>query len=115
MVAIAQGDVFWADLSPPRGSAAGFRRPVVIVQGDALNRSRLSTVVIVPLTSNLRWADVLGNVRLAARSTGLPKDSVAKVALVAAIDRSLLQKRVGHLSRLLLERIFSGLDLVLGR
>ena len=56
-----------------------------------------------------------GNVRLAARSTGLPKDSVAKVALVAAIDRSLLQKRVGHLGRSLLERIFSGLDLALGR
>jgi mRNA interferase MazF len=115
VVAIAQGDVFWADLPPPGGSTAGFRRPVVVVQGDALNRSRLATVVIVPLTSNLRWADVLGNVRLAARSTGLPKDSVAKVTLVAAIDRSLLHKRVGHLGRSLLERIFSGLDLALGR
>ena len=115
MVAIAQGDVFWADLPPPTGSTAGFRRPVVVVQGDALNRSRLATVVIVPLTSNLRWADVLGNVRLSAGSTGLPKDSVAKVSLVAAIDRSLLKKRAGHLSRSLLGRIFSGLDLVLGR
>ena len=115
MVAIAQGDVFWADLPPPVGSTAGFRRPVVVVQGDALNRSRLATVVIVPLTSNLRWADVLGNVRLATRSTGLRKDSVANVSLVAAIDRSLLQKRVGHLGRSLLNRIFSGFDLVLGR
>ena len=115
MVAVAQGDVFWAGLPPPRGSTAGFRRPVVVVQGDALNRSRLATVVIVPLTSNLRWADVIGNVRLPARSTGLLKDSVAKVSLVAAIDRSCLRKRVGHLGRSLLERIFSGLDLVLGR
>jgi mRNA interferase MazF len=115
VVAIAQGDVFWADLPPPQGSTAGFRRPVVVVQGDALNRSRLATVVIVPLTSNLHWADVLGNVRLAARSTGLPKDSVANVALVATIDRSLLRKRVGHLGRPLLERIFTGLDLALGR
>src|SRR5882724_5620269 len=111
----AQGDVFWADLPPPVGSTAGFRRPVVVVQGDALNRSRLATVVIVPLTSNLRWADVLGNVRLATRSTGLRKDSVANVSLVAAIDRSLLRKRVGHLGRSLLERVFAGLDLVLGR
>jgi mRNA interferase MazF len=115
VVAIAQGDVFWADLPPPRGSTTGFRRPVVVLQGDALNRSRLATAIIVPLTSNLRWADVVGNVRLAARSTGLPKDSVAMVALVAAVDRSLLQKRVGHLGRSILERIFSGLDLVLGR
>jgi len=115
VVAIAQGDVFWADLPPPGGSTAGFRRPVVVLQGDALNRSRLATVVIVPLTSNLGWADVLGNVRLAARSTGLRKDSVANVSLVAAIDRSLVQKRVGHLGRALLDRIFSGLDLVLGR
>jgi mRNA interferase MazF len=115
VVAIAQGDVFWADLPPPAGSTAGFRRPVLVVQGDALNRSNLATVVIVPLTSNLRWADVLGNVRLAARSTGLPKDSVAKVSLVAAIDRPLLRKRVGHLGRALLEKIFLGLDIVLGR
>jgi len=88
---------------------------VVVLQGDALNRSRLATVVIVPLTSNLGWADVLGNVRLAPRSTGLRKDSVANVSLVAAIDRSLLRKRVGHLGRAFLDRIFSGLDLVLGR
>ena len=115
MVAVAQGDVFWADLPPPGGSTAGFRRPVVVVQGDALNRSRLATVVIVPLTSNLHWADVIGNVRLPARSTGLPKDSVAKVLLVAAIDRACLRERVGHLGRSLLERIFSALDLVLGR
>lgn len=115
MVTISQGDVFWTDLPPAAGSTAGFRRPVVVVQGDALNRSRLATVVIVPLTSNLRWADVLGNVRLAARSTGLPKDSVANVSLVAAIDRPILRKRVGHLSRSLLERILAGIDLVLGR
>jgi mRNA interferase MazF len=115
VVAIAQGDIFWADLPPPVGSTAGFRRPVVVVQGDAVNRSRLATVIIVPLTSNLRWADVLGNVRLAARSTGLAKDSVANVSLVAAIDRSLLRERVGHVGRTLLERIFSGVDVVLGR
>lgn len=77
---IGQGEVWWADLPDPVGSGSGFRRPVLIVQGDALNRSRIATVVCVPLTSNLRWADAPGNVLLSARSTGLPKDSVANVS-----------------------------------
>lgn len=76
---ISQGEVWWADLPAPVGSGPGFRRPVVVVQGEALNRSRISTVVCVPLTSNLRWADAPGNVLLSARATGLPKDSVANV------------------------------------
>lgn len=77
---ISRGDVWWADLSEPTGSGPGFRRPVVVVQGDALNRSRIATVVCVPLTSNLKWADAPGNVRLAPRFTGLSKESVANVS-----------------------------------
>src|SRR5438309_8723107 len=96
---VAQGDVCWADLPAPTGSGPGFRRPVLIVQGDALNRSRVATVVCVPLTSNLRWADAPGNVLLPARSTGLPKDSVANVSQIIAIDRTLLTERVGRISR----------------
>src|SRR5450756_1340430 len=84
---ISQGEVWWADLPAPVGSAPGFRRPVVVVQGDALNRSRISTVVCVPLTSSLRWADAPGNVLLSARLTGLPKDSVANVSQVLTLDR----------------------------
>ena len=64
---ISQDDVWWADLPDPIGSGPGFRRPVVVVQGDPLNRSRIAAVVCVPLTSNLKWADAPGNVRLAAR------------------------------------------------
>lgn len=63
---ISQGDVLWADLPDPEGSGPGFRRPVVVVQGDALNRSRIATVVCVPLTTNLRWADAPGCLYLAA-------------------------------------------------
>src|SRR5450756_455675 len=87
---IAQGEVWWADLPVPAGSGPGFRRPVVVVQGDSLNRSRVATVVCVPLTSNLRWADAPGNVLLVARATGLPKDSVANVSQIIALDKSCL-------------------------
>lgn len=112
---ISQGDVWWADLPAPAGSAAGFRRPVVIVQGDAFNRSAINTVVTVPLTSNLRWADAPGNVRLTARSTGLQRDSVANVSQIVAIDRTLLTERIGKLSPLKLDLVVSGVEIVLGR
>ena len=112
---ICQGEVWWADLPPPTGSGPGFRRPVVVVQGDPLNRSRLATVVCVPLTSNLKWADAPGNVLLRARTTGLPKHSVANVSQVVALDRTLLSERVGKLSKSKMELLLSGIDVVLGR
>ena len=112
---ISRGEVWWADLPAPTGSGPGFRRPVVVVQGDALNRSRLATVVCVPLTSNLRWADAPGNVLLAATVTGLSKDSVANVSQVVTLDKSLLTERVGKLSTSKVELLLSGLDVVLGR
>ena len=112
---ISQGDVWWADLSEPVGSEAGYRRPVVVVQGDAFNRSAIGTVVSVPLTSTLRWTDAPGNVRLSARSTGLPRDSVANVSQLVALDRTLLTEWVGKLSRAKIELVLSGVDVVLGR
>ena len=112
---IGQGEVWWADLARPTGSGPGFRRPVVIVQGDALNRSRIATVVCVPLTSNQRWADAPGNLLLEARTTGLPKHSVANVSQVVALDKAVLDERVGKLPRAKLELVLAGLDVVLGR
>jgi mRNA interferase MazF len=114
-VVISQGDVWWADLPQPAGSGPGLRRPVVVVQGDALNRSRIATVVCVPLTSNLRWADAPGNVSLEARVTGLPKDSVANVSQVVVLDKASLTERVGKLSRTKVGLLLSGIDVVLGR
>jgi len=114
-VVISQGEIWWADLPAPAGSGPGFRRPVVVVQGDALNRSRVATVVCVPLTSNLKWALAPGNVRLSARTTGLPKESVANVSQIIAIDREFLKARVGKLPLLQLELLLSGIDIVLGR
>lgn len=112
---ISQGEVWWADLAEPSGSEAGYRRPVVVVQGDAFNRSAIGTVVSVPLTSTLRWAEAPGNVRLSARATGLPRDSVANVSQIVALDRTLLTERVGKLSRAKIELLLSGVDIVLGR
>ena len=112
---ISQGEVWWADLPAPVGSGPGFRRPVAVVQGDDLNRSRIATVVCLPLTSNLRWADAPGNVLLSARLTGLQKDSVANVSQVLTLDRDLLTERVGKLPRAKLELLFTGIDIVLGR
>ena len=111
---ISQGEIWWADLPSPSGSGPGFRRPVVVVQGDFLNRSHIATVVCVPLTSNLKWALAPGNVRLSARLTGLPKDSVANVPQIISVDKALLAARVGKLSRSKLELLLSGIGVVLG-
>jgi mRNA interferase MazF len=112
---IAQGEVWWADLGEPEGPEPGFRRPVVVVQSDAFNRSRLATVVCVTLTSDLRWAAAPGNVRLSARATGLPKDSVANVSQLVTLDRAALAERVGAVPAKKLELVLLGIDVVLGR
>jgi mRNA interferase MazF len=114
-VVISQGEIWWADLPAPAGSGPGFRRPVVIVQGDPFNQSRIATVVCVPLTSNLQWADAPGNIPLPARITGLPKDSVANVSQLVTLDRDLLLERVSKLSRTKLGLILAGIDIVLDR
>ena len=111
---IAQGEIWWADLGDPSGSGPGFRRPVVVVQGEPFNMSAIATVVCVPLTSNLRWADAPGNVHLGSRITGLPSDSVANVSQVITLDRSLLTDRVGRLDASRLGLVLGGIDVVLG-
>ncbi len=87
----------------------------MVVQGDAFNASRLATVVVVPLTSNLRWASAPGNVLLPAERTQLPRDSVANVSQIVAVDRDVLTERVGHISGADVELVLAGIDLVLGR
>jgi mRNA interferase MazF len=114
-VVISQGDVWWADLPEPIGSGPGFRRPIVVIQSDAFNRSRIATVVCVPLTTNTHWLNVPGNVQLPSGITNLPEDSVANASQVIAIDKALLFDRVGKLSRAKLELVLAGLDAVLGR
>jgi len=114
-VVVAQGDVCWADIGEPRGSEPGYRRPVVVVQSDAFNRSAIRTVVCVALTSNRKWAATPGNVSLSERDTGLPRPSVANVTQVVTLDRDDLSERVGQLRPAKIDLILSGIDIVLGR
>ena len=112
---IAQGEIWWADLDDPTGSEPGFRRPVIVVQSDAFNRSRIATVVCVAMTSNLKWADAPGNVLLEAKVTGLGKDSIVNVSQIVTLDKTVLAERVGRVSRSKLQLVIDGIDLVLGR
>lgn len=114
-MSISQGDVWWADLAEPTASEPGFRRPVVVVQGNALNRSRIRTVICVSLTSNVKWAAAPGNVLLPAGVTGLPKESVANVSQIVTLDKTDLTERAGKLPQTKLELVLSGIDVVLGR
>ncbi len=115
MVEVVQGEVWWANLPEPAGSGPGFRRPVVVVQGDHLNRSKIATVVCIPLTSNLTWADAPGNVLLPSKLLGLPKDSVANASQIVAVDREFLSERIGKLPPKKLALVMNGIDVVLGR
>lgn len=108
-----RGDVWWANLPDPVGSGPGHRRPVLLVQGDAFNRSRLATAIVVVLTSNLRLVDAPGNVLVPARAASLPRDSVANVSQLLTIDRELLTERVGLLPAGLLRQVDDGLRIVL--
>jgi mRNA interferase MazF len=110
---IRRGDVWWADLDDARGSAPGFRRPIVIVQADPFNASRIQTVVSIAVTSNLRLIEAPGNVLLKARQSGLPKDSVANVSQIVTLDRSMLAERAGRLDRSTMNAIGQGMRLVL--
>jgi len=114
-VVISQGEIWWANLPAPAGSGPGFRRPVVVVQCDALNRSRIATVVCVPLTGNLKWGLAPGNVPLSARITGLPKDSVANVSQLVTMDKGFLTVRTGKLSLSKLELVLAGIAVILGK
>lgn len=112
---IAQGDIWWAELGDPVGAQPGYCRPVVILQGNAFNQSRIATVVCVPLTSNLKWADAPGNVLLKKAVTGLDMDSVANISQIMTLDRVQLETRIGTVSRQPLAALLTGIDIVLGR
>lgn len=111
---IERGQIWWADLGPSDGSTSAFRRPVLIVQSDAFNRSRMRTVVAVALTSNVRLVDAPGNVLVPARASGLPKDSVANVSQIVTLDKDDLGDLAGRLRGSFLNDIEAGLRLVLG-
>ncbi len=110
---VERGQIWWADLGDPAGSEPGFRRPVLIVQSDAFNRSRVRTVLAVVLTTNLRLVEAPGNVLLPAKAAGLSKDSVANVSQVITVDRDFLSEPAGRIRGQLLKEVENGLRLVL--
>jgi len=113
-VVVERGQVWWADLGDPDGSEPGFRRPVLIVQDDTFNRSRLRTVIAVVLTTRMRLLDAPGNVLLPASATELPRDSVANMSQVITIDRDFLLEPAGRIRGEPLRDVERGLRLVLG-
>jgi mRNA interferase MazF len=112
-VVIQRGEIWWAELDAPSGSEPGCRRPVLVVQNDAFNRSRIATIIAVVLTSNLRLLDAPGNILVPARASGLKKDSVATVSQVVTIDRECLVKRAGRIEMTLMRDVDQGLRLAL--
>ena len=108
-----RGDIWWATLRSPIGSEPGHKRPVLIIQSDEFNESRINTVVVVVLTSNLRLKAAPGNVFLSKRSTKLPKDSVANVSQVVTLDKSFLTNKISRLTRDKMIHVDDGIRLVL--
>lgn len=110
---IRRGEVWWASLPAPSGSEPGYERPVLVLQSDDFNRSRIATVIAVILTSNMKLALAPGNVFLSRQQTGLPKESVANVSQIVTIDKSFLTERVGVLRGNILKQIEEGIRLIL--
>jgi mRNA interferase MazF len=113
MPAIRQGDLFWVDLGIPIGSEPGYRHPVVVVQNDALNESRLGTIVACAITSNLRHGAAPGNVTLRAGEAGLPKACVVTVSHLLTLDKSRLVAQIGSLAPGRVRQILDGIHLIL--
>ncbi len=109
-----RGDIWWASLPDPTGSSPGHRRPVLVVQADPFNRSRIQTAVVVVLTSNVDLADAPGNVLIRKRESRLKRNSVANVSQIITVDRSFLTGRISSLSSTTQAKVDDGLRLVLG-
>ena len=108
-----RGEVWWATLPEPTGSGPGYRRPVLIVQANEFNESRIHTVIVAVVTSNLRLAEAPGNVLCRARETKLSKDSVVNVSQLLTVDKSLLTERIAALPTGTFRKVEDGLRLVL--
>ena len=108
-----RGDIWWANLPEPAGAPPGFRCPVLVIQANAFNRSRIGTVIVAVITSNLRLTAAPGNVFLPAQESGLPKDSVINVSQIITLDRQDLDEQAGQISARKLDEVETGIRLVL--
>jgi len=110
---VNRGEIWWAELAEPIKSQPGFRRPVLVIQSDTFNQSKISTVICAVITSNLRLSEAPGNVLLLARTRGLSKDSVINVSQIITVDKSFLTEKIGELNQKLINKLEEGLELVL--
>lgn len=111
---ISRGEIWWATLSDPAGSEPGFRRPILIVQDDAFNRSKIQTTICLVLSSNMRLALAPGNVAVSKKESRLSKDSVINVSQVVTVDRRFLSEKASRISAKTMKAVDSGLRLALG-
>jgi mRNA interferase MazF len=109
---IQQGDIYWVDLDEPIGSSPGFRHPHVVIQNNDFNRSKIRTVVVCALTSNLKRASAPGNVLLEPGEANLPKQSVVNISQVFTVGKSQLVEKIGSLSSRRIRQILDGLQLL---
>ena len=109
-----RGEIWWADFGIPFGSEPGFKRPVIVIQNDEFNRSNIHTVIVIPLTTNLRLEDAPGNVLIGKEESDLSKDSVAVVSQLSALDKIRLTEKVRIINSTLLHQIEEGILIVLG-
>jgi mRNA interferase MazF len=109
-----RGEIWWVDLPEPGGSAPGYRRPVLVLQSDDFTRSRIQTIIVIVLTTNLRLAEAPGNVLVTAGDTGLPKDSVVNVSQIIMVDKSFLTERVRRVDAQIMFQVEDGVRTVLG-
>lgn len=110
---VKRGEIWWASLPEPTGSGPGLRRPVLVIQSNPFNESRIATVIVAVVTSNLALAEAPGNVRLSKSDSGLPKPSVVNVSQVLTVDRSLLTEKVRALPATVVQKVNEGLRLAL--
>ena len=108
-----RGELWWAHLPSPVGSGPGYKRPVLVIQSNPFNASRIATVIVAAVTSNLALAEAPGNVRITKSDSGLPQPSVVNVSQLITLDRSILTTKVKTLPSAVMERVDGGLKLVL--
>jgi len=109
-----RGEIWWADFGIPFGSETGFRRPVLVIQDDSFNQSKINTIIVIPLTTNLALENAPGNVMITKEETGLSKDSVLVISQLSAIDKSRMIERICRIESNIIREVEYGINMILG-
>ena len=109
-----RGELWWADLGIPFGSEPGFKRPVLILQNDFVNKSRINTIIAVPLTTNMQYADAPGNILITKNESALEKDSVITISQIEVLDRRRLIGKISRIDKTIMEKVEDSVMFILG-